>query len=56
MRIKHEVGSQLAQMECKPRHNTADVPTLFWSAIPGNEGDFPFEESFYTFIPQALCF
>ena len=55
-RIKNEVGSQLALMECKPRHNTVDVPTLFWAAIPGNEGDFPFEESFYTFIEQALCF
>ena len=54
-RIKNEVGSQIALMECKPRHNTVDVPTLFWAAIPGNEGDFPFEESFYTFIPQALC-
>lgn len=55
-RIKNDVGSQLALMECKPRHNTVDVPTLFWAGIPGNEGDFPFEESFYTFIPQALCF
>ena len=54
--IKNDVGSQLAIMECKPRHNTVDVPTLFWAGIPGNEGDFPFEESFYTFIPQALCF
>ena len=54
--VKNDVGSQLAQMECKPRHNTVDVPTLFWAAIPGGEGDFPFEESFYTFIPQALCF
>lgn len=54
--IKNDVGSQLALMECKPRHNTVDVPTLFWAGIPGNEGDFPAEESFYTFIPQALCF
>ncbi|MEY8721065.1 TraG family conjugative transposon ATPase [Bacteroides stercorirosoris] len=54
--IKNDVGSQLALMECKPRYNTVDVPTLFWAGIPGNEGDFPFEESFYTFIPQALCF
>ena len=54
--IKNDVGSQLAIMECKPRHNTVDVPTLFWAAIPGNAGDFPAEESFYTFIPQALCF
>lgn len=54
--IKNDVGSQLALMECKPRHNTTDVPTLFWAGIPGNAGDFPAEESFYTFIPQALCF
>lgn len=54
--IKNDVGSQLALMECKPRHNTIDVPTLFWSGIPGNEADFPSEESFYTFIDQAVCF
>lgn len=28
-KIKNDVGSQLALMECKPRHNTVDVPTLF---------------------------
>ena len=55
-RIKNDVGSQLALMECKPRHNTVDTPILYWSGIPGNEGDFPSEESFYTFIEQALCF
>ena len=54
-RIKNDVGSQLAMMEAKPRHNTVDIPTLFWAAIPGNAGDFPSEESFYTFIEQALC-
>ncbi|KAA6332797.1 hypothetical protein EZS27_018732 [termite gut metagenome] len=55
-RIKNDAGSSLALMECKPRHNTIDTPTLFWAGIPGNEADFPAEESFYTFIPQALCF
>lgn len=54
--IKNDVGSQLALMECKPRHNTVDAATLYWAAIPGNAGDFPSEESFYTFIEPALCF
>lgn len=54
--IRNEVGSQLALMGCKPRHNTVDTPVLFWAGIPGNEGDFPAEESFYTFMEQALCF
>ena len=53
--IKNDVGSQLALMECKPRHNTVDTPTLFWAGIPGNEADFAAEESFYTFLGQALC-
>ena len=54
-RIKNDTGSQLAAMECTPRHNTVDCPTLFWAGIPGNEADFPSEESFYTFIEQSVC-
>lgn len=54
--IRNDVGSQLALMECKPRHNTVDAATLYWAAMPGNAGDFPSEESFYTFIEPALCF
>lgn len=34
---------------------STDTPTLFWAGIPGNQADFPAEESFYTFIEQALC-
>ncbi len=55
-RIKNDVGGQLATMGCMPRHNTIDCPTLFWAAMPGNEADFPAEESFYTFIEPAVCF
>lgn len=54
--IRNDVGSQLALMECKPRHNTVDAATLYWAGMPGNSGDFPAEESFYTFIEPALCF
>jgi len=54
--IKNDVGSALASMECKPRHNTIDTATLYWAGIPGNAADFPSEETFYTFIEPALCF
>ncbi|AZA54509.1 TraG family conjugative transposon ATPase [Chryseobacterium sp. G0201] len=54
--LKNDTGSALALMECKPHHNTTDVATLYWAGIPGNAGDFPSEESFYTFIEPALCF
>lgn len=54
--VRNDVGSQLALMECKPRHNTIDAPALYWAGMPGNAGDFPAEESFYTFLEPALCF
>lgn len=54
--LKNDCGSALAFMECKPRHNTTDTAALYWAGMPGNAGDFPSEESFYTFIEPALCF
>ena len=54
-RVKNDTGSQLAMMECTPRYNTVDAPVLYWAGIPGNAGDFPAEESFYTFLEQAVC-
>ena len=54
-RVRNNTGSQLAMMECTPRYNTIDMPVLYWAGIPGNAGDFPAEESFYTFLEQAVC-
>ena len=54
-RVRNDAGSQLAMMECTPRHNTVDAPVLYWAGIPGNAGDFPAEESFHTFLEQAVC-
>ncbi len=53
--LKNDCGSAIASMECVPRHNTIDAPTLYWAGMPGNSADFPSEESFYTFIEPALC-
>ena len=54
-RIRNDTGNQLAMMECTPRYNTIDTPVIYWAGIPGNAGDFPSEESFYTFLEQAVC-
>ena len=53
--VGNDTAGQLAQMGCTPRHNTVDCPTLFWTGIPGNAADFPAEESFHTFLEQAVC-
>ena len=39
-RIKNEVGSQIALMECKPRHNTVDADTVL-GGDTGERGGFP---------------
>jgi conjugation system TraG family ATPase len=55
-RIKNEVGAQISEMNCNPRHNVVDAPVLFWAGIPGNAADFPLEDTFMTFLEAATCF
>jgi conjugation system TraG family ATPase len=53
--VKNAVASQLSTMDCVARHNTIDLPTMFWAGIPGNAADLPVEDSFYTFPEPAIC-
>jgi len=53
--LRDEASAAIAKMDCKPRENTVDIGGLFWAGIPGNAGDFPSEETFYTFPEQACC-
>ncbi|RZJ57049.1 MAG: TraG family conjugative transposon ATPase, partial [Hymenobacter sp.] len=48
--LRDITSAAITKMDCRPRENTVDVGGLFWAGIPGNAGDFPSEESFYTFI------
>jgi len=50
------VNEGFNRMNCKPRQNTVDIGALYWGGVPGNAGDFPSEETFYTFIEQGTCF
>jgi len=53
--LRDLVSGAIAKMDCRPRENTVDLGGLFWAGIPGNAGDFPSEETFYTFPEQACC-
>ncbi|SMB80949.1 conserved hypothetical protein [Hymenobacter roseosalivarius DSM 11622] len=53
--LRDLTSSAIAQMNCRARENMVDIGALFWAGIPGNAGDFPTEESFYTFAEQACC-
>jgi conjugation system TraG family ATPase len=53
--LRELTSGQIAKMNCRARENTVDIGALFWAGIPGNAGDFPSEETFYTFEQQACC-
>jgi conjugation system TraG family ATPase len=54
--IRNRVTSALAQLDASPRLETTGGPAIWWAGLPGNEGDFPLNDSFRTFAEQAACF
>jgi conjugation system TraG family ATPase len=54
--IRNRVGSAIAQLEASPKVETAGAAQIWWAGLPGNEGDFPMNETFRTFAEQAACF
>jgi conjugation system TraG family ATPase len=53
--IKNKVGSALAQLDAQPKQETDGAPQLWWAGLPGNEGNFPMNDTFDTFTEQACC-
>ncbi|HVW96796.1 MAG TPA: TraG family conjugative transposon ATPase [Mucilaginibacter sp.] len=54
--IKNLVSSSLSQMDAVAKQETAGAPQIFWAGIPGNEADFPMNDTFDTFAEQSVCF
>lgn len=54
--LKNLVSSALAQMDAVAKMETAGAPQIYWAGIPGNEADFPMNDTFDTFAEQACCF
>lgn len=54
--IKNKVSSALAQMDAAAKHETVGAPQIYWAGMPGNEADFPMNDTFDTFTEQAVCF
>jgi len=50
------VTAALASMETVAKLETTGAPQIFWACMPGNEADFPMNDSLDTFIEQASCF
>jgi len=54
--LRNMVSSALAQMDTVAKQETAGAAQIFWAGIPGNEADFPINDTFDTFAEQASCF
>lgn len=54
--LRNLCSSALTQMDAKPKLETEGAAQIFWAGIPGNAADFPINETFDTFSPQACCF
>lgn len=54
--LRNIVSSALAQMDATPKQETTGVAQIWWAGMPGNEADFPINDTFDTFIEQAVCF
>lgn len=54
--IRNLCSSALTQMDATPKLETEGSAQIFWAGIPGNAADFPMNDTFDTFSPQACCF
>jgi len=54
--VRNQVSSVLAQIDATPKQETAGAAQIWWAGMPGNEADFPMNDTFDTFIEQAACF
>lgn len=54
--LRTQVSSALAQMDATAKQETDGAPQIFWAGMPGNEADFPMNDTFDTFTEQATCF
>jgi conjugation system TraG family ATPase len=54
--LKNLVGSAMAQLDAVARLETDGAPQIWFAGMPGNEADFPMNDTFDTFLEQASCF
>ena len=54
--LKNLVGSAMAQIDAVAKLETDGQAQLWFAGLPGNEADFPMNDTFDTFLEQACCF
>lgn len=54
--LKNLVSSAMAQMDATAKQETDGQAQIWFAALPGNQADFPMNDTFDTFVEQATCF
>jgi len=54
--IRNMVSSAIAQIDAAPYLETVGAAQIWYAGIPGNAGEMPLNETFDTFVEQAICF
>jgi len=54
--LKNLVGSAMAHIDAVAKLETDGQAQLWFAGLPGNEADFPMNDTFDTFLEQACCF
>ncbi|HEV7333110.1 MAG TPA: TraG family conjugative transposon ATPase [Flavisolibacter sp.] len=54
--LKNQVGSAMAGMDAVSKEEVMGAAQIHWAGLPGNEADFPMNDTFDTFVEQACCF
>jgi conjugation system TraG family ATPase len=53
--LKNLVGSAMSQMDAVAKRETDGQAQIWFSGLPGNEADFPMNDTFDTFVEQSAC-
>jgi len=54
--LKNLVSSAMAQLDAVAKHEVDGQAQIWFAGLPGNEADFPMNETFDTFLEQSTCF
>lgn len=54
--LKNKAGSAMAQLDAVAKQETDGQAQVWFAGLPGNEADFPMNDTFDTFLEQATCF
>ncbi|SMD01396.1 TraG family conjugative transposon ATPase [Pedobacter nyackensis] len=54
--LKNKVSAAMSAMDVTCKQETDGAPQVWFAGMPGNEADFPMNDTFDTFAEQAACF